>query len=563
MSPAFACPPGIRSPWLSVLGSGTGFAGLFAALAYVAAATAILDPAPAMAQQDPFAEPARQKRTLRRVRLPDDPYALNLGAPRRAPLARSVPRAQTVRAPAPKVVAPKPAPAAKPDAVQQRAPETLVAVISLASQRMHVYGADGVVGETRISSGTAGHRTPTGVFSVLQRNRFHRSNIYSGAPMPYMQRLTWSGIALHEGVVPNYPASHGCIRMPSGFASRMWGLGRIGMRVLVSPSDIAPLPIEHARLPVPVMTVLDGTSSDAMGQIVHRTSTGDAPAVDAPRQIAPYPLAHVRRIRAVAAQAAAEKEIKLAQEALAVLSAEANRASERLRKAEADLAAIEAERDEVQAALSRAQTEAAEAEIRPRLVALTERLDTARRALDGARKAEFTASDAAFDAAKALRAAQERHEDAAAAVRLSAASLEPISIFVSRKEGMVFVRQGFTPLHEEPIVIAEPERPLGTHVFSAIDVTGEGAGLRWLVTTLPSSPVALDAEPRRRGAPPPPPKSSLPQSTAAEALDRFELPPATVKLIGDRLWNGATLTVSDYGISGETGRGTDFVVLTK
>ncbi len=541
--------------------SRAGFAGVAVAVAYVLAATALFGPAPALAQQDPFAEPARPKRTLRRVRLPNDPYALNLGAvPRRAPSARSVPRARTVRTPAPKVAAPKPAP--KPGAIQQTAPDSLVAVISLASQRMIVYGAEGVVAETRISSGTAGHRTPTGVFSVLQRNRFHRSNIYSGAPMPYMQRLTWSGIALHEGVVPNYPASHGCIRMPAGFAPRMWSMGRIGMRVLVSPSDIAPQPIEHARLPLPIMTALDATAADGIRQIFHRTSTGDAPAVEPPRQLAPYPLAHVRRIQAVAAQSTAEKEIKVAQDAMTELSAEANRASELWRKAEADLAALDAERTEVQAALSRAQTEAAEAEIRPRLAAVTERLETARRAFEDARKAEFKASDAAFDAAKALRAAQERLEEATTAVRLSAANLEPISIFVSRKEGMVFVRQGFIPLHEEPIVIAEPERPLGTHVFSAIDVTGEGAGLRWLVTTLPSNP-APDPEPRRRGAAPPPPAPILPQSTAVQALDRFELPPATMKLIGDRLWNGATLIVSDYGISGETGRGTDFVVLTK
>src|SRR5690606_8804076 len=102
-----------------------------------------------------------------------------------------------------------------------------------------------------ISSGQPGHRTPTGVFSILQKARYHESNIYSGAPMPFMQRLTWSGIALHAGQLPGYPASHGCIRLPYQFAQRLFGLTRIGARVVVSHDPVAPVAIAHERLPVP------------------------------------------------------------------------------------------------------------------------------------------------------------------------------------------------------------------------------------------------------------------------------------------------------------------------
>ena len=91
-------------------------------------------------------------------------------------------------------------------------------VVSLPKQQMKLYRGTELVKTTRVSTGRQGYSTPAGVFSILQKRRRHFSNLYNNAPMPYMQRLTWSGIALHEGVVPNYPASHGCIRIPRGHA---------------------------------------------------------------------------------------------------------------------------------------------------------------------------------------------------------------------------------------------------------------------------------------------------------------------------------------------------------
>ncbi len=93
-----------------------------------------------------------------------------------------------------------------------------------------------------------GHSTPMGVFSIIQKNKLHRSNIYSGAPMPFMQRITWSGVAMHAGVLPGYPASHGCIRMPMAFAAKMWNWTKMGARVVITPGEITPANFSHPLL---------------------------------------------------------------------------------------------------------------------------------------------------------------------------------------------------------------------------------------------------------------------------------------------------------------------------
>ncbi|WP_294130388.1 L,D-transpeptidase family protein [Sphingobium sp.] len=104
----------------------------------------------------------------------------------------------------------------------------LYLIVSIARQRVHVYRGDRLIGAASVSTGTKGHRTPTGSFPILQKRQWHRSNLYSNAPMPFMQRLTWDGIALHAGHNPGYPASHGCIRLPYAFARQLFALTRIG-----------------------------------------------------------------------------------------------------------------------------------------------------------------------------------------------------------------------------------------------------------------------------------------------------------------------------------------------
>ena len=124
----------------------------------------------------------------------------------------------------------------------------LIIAISIDRQTLKIYDANGFFAETPISTGMKGHPTPMGVFSIIQKHKLHHSNIYSGAPMPFMQRITWSGIAMHAGVLPGYPASHGCIRMPMAFAGRMWNWTRMGARVVVTPGEITPAKFSHPLL---------------------------------------------------------------------------------------------------------------------------------------------------------------------------------------------------------------------------------------------------------------------------------------------------------------------------
>lgn len=125
----------------------------------------------------------------------------------------------------------------------------LIISVSIDHQNLKIYDDSGLFAEAPVSTGMKGHLTPMGVFSVLEKEKMHHSNIYSGAPMPFMQRITWSGVAIHAGVLPGYPASHGCIRMPMAFAVKMWNWTKTGARVLVTPGEMSPAPFSHALLP--------------------------------------------------------------------------------------------------------------------------------------------------------------------------------------------------------------------------------------------------------------------------------------------------------------------------
>src|SRR6266702_3522886 len=124
----------------------------------------------------------------------------------------------------------------------------LIIAISIDQQKVRVYDANGFFAESPVSTGMKGHPTPMGVFSIIQKHKLHHSNIYSGAPMPFMLRITWSGVAMHAGVLPGYPASHGCIRMPMAFAQKMWNWTKMGARVVVTPGEMAPASFSHPLL---------------------------------------------------------------------------------------------------------------------------------------------------------------------------------------------------------------------------------------------------------------------------------------------------------------------------
>lgn len=127
----------------------------------------------------------------------------------------------------------------------------VLAIISLSEQRISIYDAAGKILDAPVSTGATGHETPAGIYSILQKEEDHHSNLYDDASMPYMQRLTWTGMALHAGPLPGYAASHGCVRMPYGFAGELYQRTRLGLRVIVVPGSIVPSGIDQPALFTP------------------------------------------------------------------------------------------------------------------------------------------------------------------------------------------------------------------------------------------------------------------------------------------------------------------------
>jgi hypothetical protein len=335
-------------------------------------------------------------------------------------------------------------------------------VVATARQQVTLYGQNGPIAQAAVSTGVPGHLTPLGVFTVISKQKWHRSNIYSGAPMPYMQRITWSGIALHAGPLPGHPASHGCIRLPQDFAIRLWGITKVGARVIVARDPAAPVEIAHPKLFV--SKKLEEKSVPVAGK-TGVTKAAMIPAGD--------PASTARSVAAL------------------VLP-------------------------EMTGSLAGTPKEGRPASEPPR-------------------------------------------------------PKGPVSVFVSRKQNRLFVRQGFVPLFDLPLTIVSPERPLGTHVFTAMALKADGAGMRWMVVSIPSGyPPQTDESGRRLKKTSNDRRNTAvvesalqPVSTAAEALDRIALPAEAVERISALLTPGASLIVSDNALSDETGIDTDFVVLTR
>jgi hypothetical protein len=326
-------------------------------------------------------------------------------------------------------------------------------VVDIAKQQVALYGQDGFIARAGISTGMPGHPTPLGVFTVISKAKWHQSNIYSGAPMPYMQRITWSGIAMHAGPRPGYPASHGCIRLPEDFAIRLFHATKVGARVIVSREPAAPVEIAHRNLFVPKKP--DEKEAAAAGAL-----------------------------------------------------------------------------EPSKAAMSFAAAPAGAA--RPAAAATT------------------------ADVPSIMAAPPLEQKPASGPPRA-------ISVFVSLKQSRVFVRQGFEALFDLPVTIAAPERPLGTHVFTAMALKDDGKAMRWTAVSIPSGyrHRVSDAGQRHQGRKSAQADETQPAaSTAAEALDRITLPDEAIERISALLLPGSSLIVSDNALSDETDADTNFIVLT-
>jgi lipoprotein-anchoring transpeptidase ErfK/SrfK len=160
----------------------------------------------------------------------------------------------------------------------------VVIVVSLPQQLVHVYRGGVRIGESTISTGRPGHDTPTGVFTILQKQKMHRSTLYDDAPMPFMQRLTWDGIALHAGRLPGYPASHGCVRLPAAFAEALYGVTEHGGVVVVA---------DDATFASDVVRPGDTVSQDLLA-IASRAEAGDTGTMVAAADSMPQPQPQAR-----------------------------------------------------------------------------------------------------------------------------------------------------------------------------------------------------------------------------------------------------------------------------
>jgi L,D-transpeptidase-like protein len=450
-------------------------------------------------------------------------------------------------------------------------------VISIPKQRINIYGSGGFQAQSVVSTGMSGFPTPQGVFSVIQKNRYHRSNIYSGAPMPFMQRITWSGVAMHEGVVPGHPASHGCIRLTHKFASELWGMTRMGVRVVVTPDDAQPVPVVHAKLPAPHMTPAPGSVSSAeqikpslVAMAGEKTSDAGTAAASA-KLLSPLERAKAERAKIVAEAPAMTKAAKEAAEVAAAKAVEANKAMAALREAGAALNAARDRLDAAGKAVEQAKTPEAAERAKADQAAAEAKLAEATQLKTQAAAAEQTKTQEALAAATAAWDAEKASDLANRTLREGDRAIEPISMLISRKTGRIQIRQAWRTLHEAPVTFKDPETALGTHLYVAVDTQEDGKAMRWLAVTYPQTTSGPDAKPAhqpqqrklRRGEKPEPAQAEhpgRPRETASGVLDRVELDQETKQFIADRLWTGASLIVSDYGLSNEAGKYTDFIV---
>ncbi len=448
--------------------------------------------------------------------------------------------------------------------------KAMLAVVSLARQRVSVYDAEGGVLRSSVSSGQTGYETPVGVYSILQKKEEHYSNLYDDASMPFMQRITWSGVALHAGVIPGYPASHGCVRLPSGFAEKLFPTTRVGMRVVVSRDDVAPAPISHPFLfqPGPAR-IAEAKAPVRAAYWREDEETAALPDVDAwPARLAlQQQLQAAAAVKSRAARAAADAA-EPAKDLLKEKTADHAKSQRAVKAAET---AVKKAKDGV------AQADKVAAKMKkPSAVEAAERMKAkAAAALAKAESQLATAGEAAKVTAEALahatetaKAAQEIEDKAQAEFKDTERRMLPVSVFISLKSQRLYVRQNREAVLDVPVTIRDPERPVGTHVFTALAYGDGGDGVRWNVVSLTSRASADDADQdddgdrrgkRHQKKDPKVPLTDV--AAASETLDRIDIPADVRARLAEYVWPGSSIIVSDEGLSAETGKATEFVVV--
>ncbi len=478
----------------------------------------------------------------------------------------------------------KKAPAEKRDPyalTTREAGPAVLAVVSLKAQRVTVYDSEGPILGAPVSSGQTGYETPVGIYSVLQKEAEHYSNLYDDASMPHMERITWSGIALHGGALPGYAASHGCVRLPYKFAERLFGYTDLGMRVIVSDENVAPSPISHPllfkRTPYRNDAGLVTKATALVGSMLGQPSAkpSNEPEDVTERAAVLQEIVNSKSAEADAAEKKAEAPRQLVkQREPAKKNAEkAIKSAEKSVKKAADVVAY------WQKILDRAKSDKSKQRAEERKAKADAKLAEAQAKLDTVTAEAQPKIDAYQEAADALKAIEDVRDAALTIARDAERKMAPVSVFISLKTQKLYVRQHFQPVFEVPVTIADPTRPIGTHTFTAVDYGEDGQNMRWNVVSVaaPSNDYydgyassSYDDDdyyddydrPRRRHRAV---KNSEPTPTdvakASAALDRITIPPEAVERISELVLPGSSLIVSDEEASKETGKQTDFVVL--
>ncbi|NEI55604.1 L,D-transpeptidase family protein [Rhizobium leguminosarum] len=389
---------------------------------------------------------------------------------------------------------------------------TLQIIVSKDKQSLAVYDGTEIVATSKVSTGKDGHTTPSGIFSVLEKQKYHESNLYSNAPMPFMQRLTWSGIALHESnSVPRYPASHGCVRMPGAFAKMLYGMTDRGVPVIISDGELAPQPIEHPTLFHP-----DAPAMQLLSDVELRPSMPDSP--EKPVQVA---MNDTAAMPMPAAPPIAAPEPEPPSEPISMLVTRRT-----LRETVIDI-----------------QT-------------LLNQLGFSAGNPDGLLGPSTVQAIKAFRTLRPMEFAADRS-------LVSDTLLREVYAAAGRGEppnGVIMVRQAFKPLFEAPVTIADPGLALGTHFFTLHAVDAKAGAADWLGITLTNN---LSRETMKQLGITDQESSIITGKPIARSLSRITIPDETRRKIDALIAPGSTLTISDTGLGRETGEGTDFITITR
>jgi hypothetical protein len=393
--------------------------------------------------------------------------------------------------------------------------EPIMEIVSIKSQQVTIYDADGWILRAPVSTGVTGRETPAGFFAVVEKNKDHHSSLYDDAWMPNMQRITWNGIALHGGALPGYAASHGCIRMPYGFAESLFDKVRIGTRVIISPTDAEPVDFSGPALFVP--------NPEAIKAVPAKTEALAEEAAEAEKAAKDAKAAALAAPRAATTAVFAQRQLERQKTA-----------------ADGQLAAA----DRVLAAANTDEAKARAEDAKQKAAANVAELATKLEAAKTDTKAKQDAVKTLQDASKAAEAKKGETEKAALTAKLA---LEPVSVFISRATQKIYVRRDthtripdggerFDTVLELPVTIRDPHKPLGTHVFTAVARTDSG-GLRWTEVTIDSG------------------------DNAKDALDRVTIPQAVLDQVAPTAVPRSSIIISDEPPNSETNYRTEFIVV--